>query len=87
MISWITAISCDEKKKLLHSLYRGKGLGSLLIKASLHLAKSFGFQAMQFNMVLSQNEKGAEKGAVPALGIICCVWDASSLIVFSAKHC
>jgi len=35
--------------------YRGKGLGSLLIKASLHLAKDLGFQAMQFNMVLSQN--------------------------------
>lgn len=35
--------------------YRGKGLGSLLIKASLHLAKNLGFRAMQFNMVLSQN--------------------------------
>ncbi len=34
---------------------RGKGIGTLLIKASLHLAKSLGFQAMQFNMVLSQN--------------------------------
>jgi len=34
---------------------RGKGLGSLLIKASLHLAKDLEFQAMQFNMVLSQN--------------------------------
>lgn len=35
--------------------YRGKGLGSLLIKASLYLAKDLGFQSMQFNMVLSQN--------------------------------
>lgn len=34
---------------------RGKGIGSLLVKASLHLAKELGFQAMQFNMVLSQN--------------------------------
>lgn len=35
--------------------HRGKGVGSLLIKASLHFAKSLGFQALQFNMVLSQN--------------------------------
>lgn len=35
--------------------YRGKGVGTLLIKASLHLAKELGFQAMQFNMVLSEN--------------------------------
>ncbi len=35
--------------------YRGKGIGSLLIKASLHLAKDLGFHAMQFNMVLSEN--------------------------------
>jgi DNA-binding MarR family transcriptional regulator/GNAT superfamily N-acetyltransferase len=40
---------------MIHHSYRGKGLGSLLIKASLHLAKERGFQAMQFNMVLSQN--------------------------------
>lgn len=40
---------------MIHSTYRGKGVGSLLIKASLHLAKDLGFQAMQFNMVLSQN--------------------------------
>lgn len=40
---------------MIRSTYRGKGLGSLLIKASLHLAKDLGFQAMQFNMVLSQN--------------------------------
>ncbi len=35
--------------------YRGKGIGSLLVKASLHLAKALGFQAMQFNMVFSRN--------------------------------
>lgn len=40
---------------MVRKTYRGKGLGSLLIKASLHLAKNLGFQAMQFNMVLSQN--------------------------------
>lgn len=34
---------------------RGKGIGSLLIKASLHLAKKQGFKAMQYNLVLSQN--------------------------------
>lgn len=40
---------------MIRNTYRGKGLGSLLIKASLHFAKDLGFQAMQFNMVLSQN--------------------------------
>jgi L-amino acid N-acyltransferase YncA len=35
--------------------HQGKGIGSLLVKASLHFAKNLGFQAMQFNMVLSQN--------------------------------
>ncbi|MDR3623704.1 MAG: GNAT family N-acetyltransferase [Chlamydiales bacterium] len=40
---------------MLQDTYRGKGIGSLLIKASLHIAKNLGFQAMQFNMVLSQN--------------------------------
>lgn len=35
--------------------YRGQGIGTLLVNASLEIAKSFGFQAMQFNMVLSQN--------------------------------
>lgn len=40
---------------MMHSAYRGKGVGSLLIKASLQLAKDLGFQAMLFNMVLSQN--------------------------------
>lgn len=40
---------------MIKNSYRGKGIGSLLIKASLHLAKRLGFQAMQFNMVLRQN--------------------------------
>ncbi len=35
--------------------HRGRGIGTLLIKASLHLANELGFRAMQFNMVLSQN--------------------------------
>lgn len=35
--------------------YRGQGIGTLLVNASLEIAKSLGFQAMQFNMVLSQN--------------------------------
>lgn len=40
---------------MIRSTFRGKGIGSLLIKASLYLAKDLGFRAMQFNMVLSQN--------------------------------
>lgn len=40
---------------MIHSAYRGKGVGSLLVKASLHHAKHLGLNAMQFNMVLSQN--------------------------------
>lgn len=40
---------------MIKSTYQGKGLGTLLVKASLHLAKDLGFQAMQFNNVLSQN--------------------------------
>lgn len=40
---------------MIRSTYRGNGIGTLLIKASLHLAKDLGFRAMQFNMVLSQN--------------------------------
>ena len=40
---------------MIRNTYRGKGVGSLLIKASLHLLKISGFHAMQFNMVLSQN--------------------------------
>ena len=35
--------------------YRAQGIGTLLIKASLCIAKDLGFHAMQFNMVFSQN--------------------------------
>lgn len=35
--------------------HRGQGIGTLLVNASLEIAKNLGFQAMQFNMVLSQN--------------------------------
>lgn len=35
--------------------YRGQGIGTLLVNASLKIAKNLGFHAMQFNMVLSQN--------------------------------
>jgi DNA-binding MarR family transcriptional regulator/RimJ/RimL family protein N-acetyltransferase len=35
--------------------YRGRGIGTLLVSASLEMAKGLGFQAMQFNLVLSQN--------------------------------
>ncbi len=35
--------------------YRGKGIGFLLVQASLHLTKDRGFHALQFNMVLSKN--------------------------------
>lgn len=40
---------------MIRNTYRGKGIGALLIKASLYLAKNLGFQAMQFNMVFSKN--------------------------------
>lgn len=40
---------------MIRSTFRGKGIGLLLIKASLQLAKEHKFHAMQFNMVLSQN--------------------------------
>lgn len=35
--------------------YRKKGIGSLLIKASLNIAKSHGYHAMQYNSVFSNN--------------------------------
>lgn len=35
--------------------YRGYGIGTLMLKASLHFAKKLGFNSMQFNMVLSEN--------------------------------
>lgn len=41
---------------MIKSTHRGLGIGTLLINASLQIAKSLGFLAMQFNMVLSQNE-------------------------------
>ena len=40
---------------MIKSSHRGQGIGTLLINASLEIAKNLGFQAMQFNMVLSQN--------------------------------
>lgn len=40
---------------MIKSSYRGQGIGTLLINASLEIAKNSGFQAMQFNMVLSRN--------------------------------
>jgi DNA-binding MarR family transcriptional regulator/GNAT superfamily N-acetyltransferase len=40
---------------MIKSPYRGQGIGTLLVNASLEIAKDLGFQAMQFNMVLSQN--------------------------------
>lgn len=40
---------------MITSTRRGCGIGTLLVQASLHLAHHFGFLAMQFNMVLSQN--------------------------------
>ncbi len=35
--------------------HQGQGIGTLLVKASLEIAKKLGFRAIQFNMVLSQN--------------------------------
>jgi DNA-binding MarR family transcriptional regulator/L-amino acid N-acyltransferase YncA len=35
--------------------FRGKGIGALLVKASLRLSKDLGYQAMQFNMIFSKN--------------------------------
>lgn len=40
---------------MIKDTHRGQGIGTLLINASLEIAKGLGFQAMQFNMVLSQN--------------------------------
>ena len=41
---------------MITSTHRGLGIGTVLVKASLHIASTFGFLAMQFNRVLSQNE-------------------------------
>ncbi len=40
---------------MVRDTYRGQGIGKLLIRASLYVAKELGFQALQFNMVFSQN--------------------------------
>lgn len=40
---------------MIDPLHRGKGLGKLIVKASMHLAKDLGFHALQFNMVLTSN--------------------------------
>jgi L-amino acid N-acyltransferase YncA len=40
---------------MIKNSHRGQGIGSLLVNASLEIARNLGFQAMQFNMVLSQN--------------------------------
>lgn len=40
---------------MIESGCRGKGIGTLMVKASLIYAKELGFKAMQFNMVFSQN--------------------------------
>jgi DNA-binding MarR family transcriptional regulator len=40
---------------MIKSTHRGLSIGTLLIKASLHIARSLGLSAIQFNMVLSQN--------------------------------
>lgn len=40
---------------MVKSSERGKGIGKLLVKASLEISKNLGFKAMQFNLVLSQN--------------------------------
>ncbi len=42
---------------MVKSTFRGQGIGTLLIKASLERAKVLGYRAMQFNSVLSQNVK------------------------------
>ncbi len=40
---------------MIKSTHRRLGIGTLLINASLHIARSLGFVAMQFNRVLSEN--------------------------------
>lgn len=43
---------------MVHKSYRGQGIGTALIKASLNLAKNQGFHTMQYNQIFSEN-KGA----------------------------
>jgi DNA-binding MarR family transcriptional regulator/GNAT superfamily N-acetyltransferase len=40
---------------MIKETHRGQGIGTLLVHASLKIAKDLGFTAMQFNMVLSRN--------------------------------
>jgi ribosomal protein S18 acetylase RimI-like enzyme len=40
---------------MIHTDFRGKGLGRMLGETSLHLAKEMGYRAMQYNIVFSQN--------------------------------
>jgi L-amino acid N-acyltransferase YncA len=56
---------------MVRDTHRGRGLGSLLVKASLHLAKDLGFRAMQFNMVSNTlHVKLYEKIGFKVLGIV-----------------
>jgi L-amino acid N-acyltransferase YncA len=56
---------------MVRDTHRGRGLGSLLAKASLHLAKDLGFTAMQFNMVTNTlNVKLYEKIGFKVHGIV-----------------
>ena len=50
--------------------HRGKGIGTLLIKASLQMARDLGFLAMQYNLVLSQNIKAIKLYERLGFGII-----------------
>lgn len=40
---------------MVRSDYRGQGIGSLLVKSSLEIARELGFLAMQYNLVPAQN--------------------------------
>lgn len=58
---------------MIKSTHRGQGIGTLLIKASLHLAKKQGFLAMVYNRVLSQNKRALklyERLSFSIIGII-----------------
>ena len=41
---------------MLQKSVRGKGIGKLLVEASLAVAKEIGYKGIQFNLVLSQNQ-------------------------------
>ncbi len=45
---------------MITSSYRGKGLGTRLVDASLKIALQQGYRAMQYNMVLSSNTRAIE---------------------------